>query len=489
MKPNNILLILATLLLALALSVVALAEPPAPSTADVTLAGTVASKISYQGRLTDASGNPLTGTYNLVFQLWDAVTGGNQVGGDIVKNNVSVNNGLFTVYLDVPQSAFNGQALWLRIQVGGQWLSPRQELLPVPYALSLRPGAQVEGDSSEKAFSVTNTGSGDVRNYGGYFVAAGTQGRGVYGKASNTADAMNYGGFFYSSGVQGRGVFGQAEGSSGIGVKGWASNAGDVQNYGGHFTATGSRGIGVYGWAENEGDVENYGGYFLAAGQRGTGIYGEGSTFGVHGESNNWAVYGNGYIGVAGMGLKPRDGRSYGGYFDALGNQGVGVAGIARSGGDAENYGGYFSAAGQQGIGVYGYASGDNGIGVYGRGGASGYAGYFEGDVEVRGDLTVSGSFFPRPIYNSGWVDVAPGEERILAHNLGGNTDNYIVDVQFRHDGFIHNLGYGGDDKGYANEYAYIGAYYWFDATNIGVVRLPQDDQISQIRIRIWVYK
>ncbi|MFQ6102257.1 MAG: hypothetical protein ACE5OS_13640, partial [Anaerolineae bacterium] len=48
------------------------------------LTGTVASKISYQGRLTDAGGNPLDGSYNLVFQLWDDATAGSQVGGDIV---------------------------------------------------------------------------------------------------------------------------------------------------------------------------------------------------------------------------------------------------------------------------------------------------------------------------------------------------------------------------------------------------------------------
>ena len=73
---RNVLLILATLLLALALSLVALAEPPEPGTAGITLAGTVASKISYQGRLTDVGGNPLNGNYNLLFQLWDDATAG-----------------------------------------------------------------------------------------------------------------------------------------------------------------------------------------------------------------------------------------------------------------------------------------------------------------------------------------------------------------------------------------------------------------------------
>jgi hypothetical protein len=43
---------------------------------EVTIASTVASKISYQGRLTDAAGNPLDGTYSMVLTFFDAETGG-----------------------------------------------------------------------------------------------------------------------------------------------------------------------------------------------------------------------------------------------------------------------------------------------------------------------------------------------------------------------------------------------------------------------------
>ena len=190
---RNVLLIPATLILALALSLVALAEPPEPSTSGVTLAGIVASKISYQGRLTDTGGNPLNGSYNLLFQLWNDATAGSQVGSDIVKNNVSVNNGLFTVDLDVPQSAFNGQALWLRIQVGGQWLSPRQELLPVPYALGLRPGAWINGNVTGAVITATNQAMGA---------------KGVAGIADNYSGIGVYGSGGFGIGVQGNGEIG-----------------------------------------------------------------------------------------------------------------------------------------------------------------------------------------------------------------------------------------------------------------------------------------
>jgi len=169
------------------------------------LAGTVASRISYQGRLTDAAGNPLNGNYNLVFQLWNDATAGSQVGSDIVRNNVPVESGLFTVELDVPQEAFNGQALWLRVQVNGQWLSPRQELLPVPYALSLKPGATVynttglgvQGRSDNDDGVVGWTGASDKSGvFGNSQVGTGVTGRSTTNHGVQGFSTDSYGGYF-----------------------------------------------------------------------------------------------------------------------------------------------------------------------------------------------------------------------------------------------------------------------------------------------------
>jgi len=105
-------------------------------------------------------------------------------------------------------------------------------------------------------------------------------------RVSNTYEGggTSYGGFFYAAGQEGRGVFGQSAGSEGTGVKGWASNDGHVENYGGHFCATGEKGIGVYGWAENTGDIQNYGGFFLAEGNKGIGLFATGGPHGLAGE-------------------------------------------------------------------------------------------------------------------------------------------------------------------------------------------------------------
>lgn len=97
---------------------------------------------TYQGRLTDA-GSPANATYDLRFILYDAETGGSQVGTvTVTKEDVSVVNGLFSVDLDFGATAFNGDARWLEIAVRPGTstathtvLSPRQPVSPTPYAL------------------------------------------------------------------------------------------------------------------------------------------------------------------------------------------------------------------------------------------------------------------------------------------------------------------------------------------------------------------
>ena len=86
-------------------------------------------------------------------------------------------------------------------------------------------------------------------------------GYGVYGSASNTGDVVNFGGYFKASGTSGRGVLAWSSGTSGMGVYGYA---------------TGTSGRGVFGYALNGGDVRNYGGYFQANGIQGYGVYGYG---------------------------------------------------------------------------------------------------------------------------------------------------------------------------------------------------------------------
>ena len=64
-------------------------------------AATTSTVVNYQGRLTDASGNPLTGTYSMTFALYTTATGGTPFWQEqrAGASAVPVTNGLFSVYL------------------------------------------------------------------------------------------------------------------------------------------------------------------------------------------------------------------------------------------------------------------------------------------------------------------------------------------------------------------------------------------------------
>ena len=95
---------------------------------------------TYQGRLND-NGQPANGYYDLVFSLFPASTGTNQIGGWITNSATPVSSGLFTVTLDFGASAFLSPDRWLQLAVrtnGGGALTtlfPRQPISPAPYTL------------------------------------------------------------------------------------------------------------------------------------------------------------------------------------------------------------------------------------------------------------------------------------------------------------------------------------------------------------------
>ena len=95
---------------------------------------------TYQGRLTD-TGAPASGSYDLRFTLYAALTGPGQVGAAVTNPATAVSNGLFTVSLDFGVGIFAGGARWLEIAVRtngvGTYatLAPRQPLTPSPYAI------------------------------------------------------------------------------------------------------------------------------------------------------------------------------------------------------------------------------------------------------------------------------------------------------------------------------------------------------------------
>ena len=100
---------------------------------------------SYQSSLT-VKGQPANGRYDFEFKLYDAATGGHQIGQTQTASDVEVDNGSFTVLLDF---VLAGQSDYLEVGVrpGGSsdsftTLTPRQLVtLPAPEAV---PGLDVE---------------------------------------------------------------------------------------------------------------------------------------------------------------------------------------------------------------------------------------------------------------------------------------------------------------------------------------------------------
>ena len=100
--------------------------------------------ISYQGQLHD-SGSLANTNYDFRFGVFNAVTNGSQLSVWLTNTTVPVSNGLFMVTLNFGASVFNGTANgsndWLDVAVRPAGtanftvLTPRQPILPVPYAL------------------------------------------------------------------------------------------------------------------------------------------------------------------------------------------------------------------------------------------------------------------------------------------------------------------------------------------------------------------
>ncbi len=113
------------------------AGPRGPVSPDAPIGNT----FTYQGRLA-MDGAPVNGSYDFRFRLFDASTGGNQVGSTVPVGELAVNDGLFTVQLDFGSGAFDGQARWLDLAVrdgasDGAYnaLAGRQPLTAAPYAV------------------------------------------------------------------------------------------------------------------------------------------------------------------------------------------------------------------------------------------------------------------------------------------------------------------------------------------------------------------
>ncbi|MEJ5309099.1 MAG: hypothetical protein WHX52_04960 [Anaerolineae bacterium] len=371
------------------------AQGPGPQ-GDASVQAVLDTAFTYQGRLR-SEGEPVAGTCDLQFSLWDADSSGTQIGSTQTKTGVPVTDGYFTIPdLDFG-GVFIGDARWLQIAVrcpagSGSYttLSPRQALTAVPYALGLRPGAAIVGqEGAYSALSVSNGYPGGVLPpYEKKAVAAWTSdGTALWGAAG-----AGTGVFGWANATSGEtyGVYGRSDSTGGYGVVGWATATGGA-NFGVYGQSESTYGIGVFGQATaTSGSALGVAGRSFST--EGHGVVGvaEASTgyvYGVWGTSNS--TNGRGVDGHA----YATSGPAIGVYGQSASTDGVGVYGWATAA-SGNPVGVYGRSDSPDGAGVLGYASANStsAIGVYGTAPSFGYAGYFLGNVHVEGNLSASGS-------------------------------------------------------------------------------------------------
>lgn len=242
---------------------------------------------SFQGQLADDDGVPIEGTCDLRFGLYDAPNNGTKIG-EVLRDSVTLVNGLFAVTLDFDRQAFRGEARWLelatRCPAGGGAYNPvdeRQEVTAVPYALSLQPGARVEGSiAAGSAFEAGLRVTNNSPNYPiGLFGIATAKSGPAIGVAGNNSSPNGFAVYGYS-GPEGTAVRGEALKGAGL----WGSSVDWVGAYG--YSA---KAIGVMGESPNGGGV-------FGKSQKWRGVSGESvDEHGVFGTSTN----GSGVAGIS----------------------------------------------------------------------------------------------------------------------------------------------------------------------------------------------
>ncbi|MEP6902890.1 MAG: tail fiber domain-containing protein, partial [Actinomycetota bacterium] len=132
---------------------------------------------TYQGKLTD-TGTPQS-IYQMRFELYNAVTGGTQIGATVTNPSVTVTQGVFTVSLDFGAAAFDGTNRFLEIAVrrnaGDPFITliPRQQISSSPYATRALNAAQANvaldsnklgGVDSSEYVTTTSVGNLFIKN-------------------------------------------------------------------------------------------------------------------------------------------------------------------------------------------------------------------------------------------------------------------------------------------------------------------------------------
>ena len=461
--------------------------------AKVSQAAPMGTAFTYQGRLIDAN-NAADGLYDLQFKLYDVNVAGTQKGSTINTGEVDVIDGYFTVSLDFGSGIFDGNDRWLQIGVRAgalkdpnvyTFLSPRQQVSPVPYAIYAKTADSISvGIDWIKIFNIPAGFADGVDNTGitsetDPTVLASVKDGITWTEVSNRPAGLDDGDQV--------GITSETDPTVLASVKDGVSWS-EVSNIPAGF-ADGVDNTGITSetdptvlasvkdgitWTEvfnrpaglDDGDqvgitsesdpqvgsittnyIPKWNGSALVSGT----IYDSGNVgIGTSTPDEKLTVV-DGTVkatsslttgrGVYGVASNSGNYTNFGGFFEAAGSTGRGVRGWASNGGNYENYGGWFQASGSTARGVRGWAlnsgnyenyggyfqaAGSTGRGVYGEASNSGnyanYGGYFQAAGSTgRGVYGEATGSKGRGVY--GWATGATG---IGVYGGASNTGNYV---------------------------------------------------------------
>ena len=259
-------------------------------------AATPPATVNFEGVLRDQNGNPLSGTYGMIFRFMNASTFGDEImtNQQLNANAVTVSGGLFNValagtgvvldgsgpglYLSLADVFRDHSGVWLEIQVGStaggglETLSPRVRFLSSPYALNATNA--VSATNATNAVSASNAANLNGLPANNYIDTSSTL-QTKFGQLQlNNASGV---GIDASGGTVGIDASGGTVGISASGTDG------------GHFFGT-DFAVKATGGA--------YAGHFIG-GTGGSGIYAWGNTYGVHAGGGTGGYFENNSSGVS----------------------------------------------------------------------------------------------------------------------------------------------------------------------------------------------
>lgn len=342
----------------------------------------VTTKFTYQGQI-NRNGALFTGACDMRFTLWDAAAAGTQQGATYTPpTQVPVSEGVFAVEVDFGNQ-FKGEARWLQTEAkcaddADYTALPRQPLTAVPYAISLLPGAVIDGIGPHGLTVNTPNGNAIVA-YGqsnGFATIYGNDGSstGGYGVYGITLKGSGVGGYATQAGT---GVFGSSPTGNGL--------------FGSSTSGTGVRGVstdgpGIYAESTNWDAI-----HVASAGKQGLYV-GSAIEDGVRVDGAGIdGVYANGGVGNSGV---------FGNNFNT---NSIGVKGRANAAGSVGVWGESTSNTGvyglsTNGIGVWAASASSAQPALYARNTGSGPAAYFDGKasasvIEIRGGADLAERF------------------------------------------------------------------------------------------------